>query len=105
MTLALNNHEGCYAIKQRNQTYIITHAHFMLDRKKPNQTILVASVALWPNSNLSMIFWIRLHCMFFCANYKSFMDWIDVQHVAVTTMTLPTTASTFHNMNCFGQMI
>ena len=65
------------------------------------QMFLVASMALWSNSNSeSICSWIRLCCMFICVTFKYTSN---TQHVSTqTTMILTTTAFTSHCLNCFS---
>ena len=59
----------------------------------PQQTLLLASTALWPNSNSkSTNSRIRLHCTFICVTWKLHMERTNAQRVsAPNTMILPTT--------------
>ena len=48
---------------------------------------------------------LQVHKLDYCATIKSLAEWTNAQHVStLTTMTLPTTTSTLHDLNSFSHM-
>ena len=66
------------------------------------------SLLLWcygPVWTQSISYQIRLYFIFMSVAFKSHKEWSNAHVIAPTTMMLPTTAGTYHGLNCWSHVI